>query len=400
VSQRTASPPISMPVPQPSTTHPRKEPWLTAEEEKVRIYEQAQATAKRTQSTAHGYSYSPPTSPTQYSLKSSPSLTASGSHAKSTGKSTGAALYQQAISSMNRNAAEQTLPSPSPSRGRSTPPVKSSVPVFPSAEEEKAALKRYHEAKNAVDRTQGMHAPQSPPLIPYDALYPNDSRSAAGKQSSNPLSEKEKLRRAYEAQDAAASSIQSPPAPDYDSPPSARSALMEKEILRRKFEAQDASDLAYVNGGPAPQPPPRKASVPQPSTPPPIAGSSRILSAVEEKARLKAKYDAEERQNSAANGSTSPPPSFGQLSVKRSADILMPPAPPPLMPRPPAEYIQETQEEDARVRSASGHDHPGIYPIARSDLRPFAPFTAATNGMSGFPGPPPPPPLPPKQFSD
>lgn len=337
------------------------------------------------------------------------------------GKSAAATLYQQAISSMNRNPAEQTLPSPPPSRGRISPPTKGTVPVFSSAEEEKAALKRYHEAKDAVDRTQGMQEPQSPPL-PYDTLYPNDlSRSGSYSQNipagmppklqtdnklSSPLSEKEKLRRAYDAQDAAALAQQtpvysSPPAPYsspvYESPPPVpgpSGPLAEKELLRRRYEAQDAAALAGANG--VPQPPPRRPTV-DVSTP--IAGSTSILSAVEEKARLKARYEAEERQNASANGS--PPPPFGHLPIKQTVVDPTPPPPPPLMPRPPVEYIQETQEEDARVRdTVAGHDV--ILPEERAlhglDTRPYAPYKS---GVNGFPlTPPPPPPLPPKRFTE
>jgi len=174
----------------------------------VRIYELAQANAKRTQMSALGYegSYSSPASQTQFSLRPTKSVSASGSHTKSSsmGQSTGAALYQQAIQSISHNTAEQTLPSPPPSRGRVSPPAKAGVPAFLSAEEEKATLKRYHEAKNAVDRTQGIQIPKSPPL-PYDSLYPSPARSNSYSAStSNHLVEKEKLRRAYEAQDAAA----------------------------------------------------------------------------------------------------------------------------------------------------------------------------------------------------
>jgi hypothetical protein len=376
----------------------------------VRIYEEAQANAMRTQMSVLGYGepYSPPLNQGVFSPRSPQSATASGSHTKppSMGQSAGAALYQHALSSMNRNAAEQTLPSPPPSRGRVSPPIKSGVPAFPSAEEEKAALKRYQEAKSAVDRTQGIQIPKSPPL-PYDSLYPqNSSRTNSYSAStSNPLAEKEKLRRAFEAQDTASYSQQIPAydsrpsslsAPDYTPPePSGSGHLSEKERLRRKYEAQDAAALANP-----PQPPPRRPSVHQ-SPPPPIGGSS-ILSAVEEKARLKAMYEAEERQGSAPNGS--PPLSFDYSTMRQGAtDTVNVGSPPPLMPRPPAEYIQETQEEDARVRdSVAEHDiaHSKIQNIPRElGIGTFTPFRVRSlNGISDPPGPP--PPLPPKQFTD
>jgi hypothetical protein len=228
---------------------------------------------------------------------------------------------------------------------------------------------------------------------------------------SNALAEKEKLRRAFEAQDAAALSQQtpaydSPPepysSPDYTAPPPAAgrsSPLTEKELLRRRYEAQDAAALA--NAYSPPQPPPRRPSVQYAATAP-IAGSSSILSAVEEKARLKAQYEAQDRRGLAPNGSSSPPPSFGGLHIRQSDATTPPPPPPPppLMPRPPAEYIQETQEVDARVRdSVAGQDLtllPHENGIQELDLSPFTPFTAGIGGILEPPGPP--PPLPPKQF--
>jgi hypothetical protein len=113
-------------------------------------------------------------------------------------------------------------------------------------------------------------------------------------------------------------------------------------------------------------------------------------------------YEAEERQRSTPNGS--PPPSSENSTMRQGATgtINVGP-PPPLMPRPPAEYIQETQEEDARVRdTVAEHDiaHSKIQNIPRElDLGPFSPFMAGSlNGISDPPGPP--PPLPPKQFTN
>lgn len=77
--------------------------------------------------------------------------------------SAGAALYQHVISSMNKNTTSNTSPNASanvsPTRSPNPPsqPFSTSskvVPHYQSAEEEKAALNRYHEAKLAVDRSQ------------------------------------------------------------------------------------------------------------------------------------------------------------------------------------------------------------------------------------------------------
>jgi hypothetical protein len=318
--------------------------------------------------------------------------------------SAGAALYQHALSSMNRSPPEQTLPSPPPSRGRVTPPIKS-IPAYPSAEEEKAALKRYREAKIAVERTQG-------PPVTYDSLYPDNLTRSASYSSSvspgfapssiqpgNALSEKERLRLNYETQDAAASSQQTPA---YSSPPAAYSssssnALSEKEILRRKYEALDAA--AGNPSGPPPQPPPRRPSLSHDVRQSPVvAGGSRILSAIEEKTQLKARYEAEE-QSSRLNGTPSPPlpPSFGYQPIRQNSTVetRTPPPPPPLMPRPPAVYIQETQAEDARIRNS---DDDLIGPSIGNglELRSYSPFNPSLNGKRVSPGPP--PPLPPKSF--
>lgn len=346
--------------------------------------------------------------------------------------SAGAALYQHALSSMARGPAEQTLPSPPPSRGGGSPPVKAPA-AYPSAEEEKAALRRYHEAKNAVDRTQGIQSPASNP-VPYDSLYPNThsrsgsytapapsgmpppfSSSANDSTTSNALSEKEKLRRAYDAQDAAASSQQvpaysNPPAPytpgGFIAPaPGQGAGLSEKEVLRRKYESQDAVAIGMGNpsaGGGPPQPPPRRPSASsqiQPSfaPPAPIAGGSKILSAIEEKALLKARYEAEEQQNRNDSNGSPPPPSFGSLPVRNNGNgFSTPHAPPPLAPRPPANYIEETQAEDARVRDSVAALTIPQDKTSGLDLRPFTPFMAGFNGQADPPGPP--PPLPPKQL--
>jgi len=118
------------------------------------------------------------------------------------------------------------------------------------------------------------------------------------------------------------------------------------------------------------------------------------LSAIEEKALLKARYEAEEN-NALPNGNSSPPPSFGEIPIKNGANNFTAPTPPPLMPRPPVHYIQETQEEDARVRDSVGQEATLPTLDNQLDLRPFTPFTVGLGPSSPkIPGPP--PPLPPK----
>jgi hypothetical protein len=103
-----------------------------------------------------------------------------------------------------------------------------------------------------------------------------------------------------------------------------------------------------------------------------------MLSAAEEKALLKAKFEAEERLVAATTTPvtpqrqheyTSPPrtpstpgllpsPIQSELPISRdqrqvvaTPELSTPPrTPPPLLPRPPASYIRETAEEDARLQ--------------------------------------------------
>ncbi|KII88269.1 hypothetical protein PLICRDRAFT_618065 [Plicaturopsis crispa FD-325 SS-3] len=367
----------------PATTSPRTPPgqsrWLTAEQEKTRLFEQAQAAAKQTQ----GYSsYSPPSTSDPGELSRQQSAGSLSSNV-----SPGAALYSQAMSSLSRNTTASSLPSP-PQR---SPPPAAPVPQYRSAEEEKAALKRYHEAKLAVDRTQNAgfsDGPSNPTA--YESLYPNAPASYAGGSGLPPafggpshppsaLEEKERLRRAYEAQDAASS--QPPPAapsspPGYSVPPapSGQAILSEKEQLRRRYEAQDAAAAAAAAPpASAPAPPPRGTSLTPSSNPRPVPRSpvlpsapsnGRPLTAAEEKAQLKARYDAEDAGSAPPKGDAGPPP------------------PPPLMPRPPVDYIQETQAVDAHISSLNGT--PG-----NLEVRPFTPFS---NGFHPEIAPPPPPP--------
>jgi len=197
-----------------------------------------------------------------------------------------------------------------------------------------------------------------------------------------------RLKKQYEMQDAAAQRQQTPPGyapPAFQQqqqesgppgPASISNAAREKEMLRRKFEAQDAA--ANVNGPPVlgltPQPPPRKGSInsitsprsigggrptPTPPSSPPAAvtsgGVKKVMSAAEEKALLRAKYDAENRPAPLSRNMTpEPKPYLNGNSHSTSSPASSPPpqaisSPPPLMPRPPVSYIQETQEEDARV---------------------------------------------------
>jgi hypothetical protein len=202
-------------------------------------------------------------------------------------------------------------------------------------------------------------------------------------------------------------------------------------------------------------PPHLRARSPPVPPNPAQSGQPRMLSAAEEKALLKARFEAEEE--SASSPPITPqqhesPPSAENSSPIRSEPLVSrdqmhmmstpPRTPPPLMPRPPASYIQETAEENARLQdelangqlsaSASGTTTAtasvspsvataGADTIGLADedddafglLRPTSPFTigwesiatrtagvntnASANGLASSPSSPlSPPPLPPK----
>lgn len=490
--------------------------WLSAEDEKL-LYQKATSAVQMTQGVRPPLQYSDPIKSVSGSSTTKP-------------PSAAAVMYAQAISARNnkadalqKQAARTASPppaqvpistvakvpaatakvpvaqGPAPSRMPSAAPpaqtptsrsasVKPAVPQYLTAEQEKAALRRYEEAKRAVDRTQGGFmsddghgSGSSSDPIAYDSLYPSapaGSSSQSGPAADEPppfdvvappsgpqaiLSEKERMRRVYESQDAAAlrnNANTEPPLNPYSPPvPSSSSsdyadALAQKEALRRKFEARDA--LSRENSANVtPQPPPRSNSTsgnfrspartpsasstggPRPTPVPPSAGGSgRVLTAIEEKAMLKARYEAMEapqplRMNGStlsplngrqANASVSPPPSSSVPG--RVGGSPAPPAqtPPPLMPRPPAEYYQETQEEDARVSrftmngenpSLDDHDLMNHSPnlingkgnraasplpsAAANDQQQSTPLLAGYEGSSvALKSPGPPPPLPPK----
>ncbi|KAG5635000.1 hypothetical protein H0H81_012763 [Sphagnurus paluster] len=446
---RVVTPPPQAPPPQASP--PRHHAWPTAEEEKLRLFNKAQAAVAKTQ----GFE-SPPSSIHARSdsdgraadLSRQSSASRAGG---STKQSSAAELYAQAMSARNQAMSRQHS-------GNMGPEPKVPVPVtqYPTAEQEKAALRRYHEAKMAVDRVQNSgympvedsgnaQAGGSGPIA-YEHLYPQNGASGSSSSSAPPvapandlpppfdppknpilshLSEKERLRRAYEEQDAAALARQnaaaraSPPPFSAHAPQqvngSPNRGLSEKEILRRKFEAQDA--LALNGGVPGraspPQPPPRANSnsastgsvsgrSPRPTPTPPVS-PARPLTALEEKALLKAQYAAEEaRSRSSAQRQQQQTREHhhhtGQNGVGSSQPAshsnarYTPGPPPPLMPRPPVEYIQETQEEDARVSQFAMDENftADDELLARGSVKLSAPPSPSIHGYSS------PPPLPPK----
>jgi len=341
---------------------------LTAEEEKLRLFEKAQEAAARTHATV-----SPPVNrePTPKIIPDAQPITHKPSAA--------AALYAEAMNSRSTSGSQVG--------GSSTTPLVKTAPVpYMTAAQEKAALKRYEDAKRAVDRTQNYPGPiayeslfpadsstrQSPPPPADDGPPPFENATAGPSSIIAQLSEKERLRREFESRDAVALGVKNKPPAAYTTPPPAAfpgpstpaqyaNALEEKEAMRKKLEARDAQLAARPNNTP-PLPPPRSNGIregegglspsrstnagsrPAPVPPATASGTTRVLTAAEEKALLRSKYDIYD-----SSRKTSPHPPSNASPPLASAST-----PPPLMPRPPAEYIKETQEEDARLSRLNG----------------------------------------------
>jgi hypothetical protein len=438
----------------------RNTPWPTAEEEKLRLFNEAQAAAAKNQALE---SYSPPSSlhgRSTSDLGRAPEVSRSASASASASVPapapapvpapapapvpvrnqnqnqnhvkpiTAADLYAQAISARNESLSKQqhALPTPKPS-------FRVVVPQYRTAEQEKAALRRYEEAKMAVDRLQRSAAA---------GLGESEGGGGSGGSGSVgvPMDPPDALQSLRGTDDLPPPDL--PPPFESSSNTNAVPASHggQKEQLRREYERQDAAR----NRRPTP-------------APPSASSSRRVLTAAEEKALLRARYAAEEAEasppyvngNGNANGHhhvnnvnyTPHRPGTAQSASQPASRSptpeppATPPPPPPLMPRPPVEYIQETQEEDARVslfamngvlppdhmisRSTSltlslaagvggGASNAGIpvaavaspmySPVPNSaatlQVRPFSPFSAAFEQSPGLSLPGPPPPLPPK----
>lgn len=287
------------------------------------------------------------------------------------------------------------------------------VPQYLTVEQEKEALRRYEEAKMAVDRVH--HNPyesNAAAPIAYDSLYPKpgaSSSSGAGAgagaadappsfeasmtgPNTNPgpmsaMAEKAALAERMRLEEAAAAAggmqnQNAAPPPSFNAvqdniQQQYRDAAAEKEDVRKKLEAKDAAaaakrarhqqqrqqSLRNQHHQTQPLPPPQHA-MPQPPS------GAQVMTAAEEKARLKAKFEGKDAARmmgqKKVNGMPTPPasprpqvssfqssntqvPPQQRLTTPVSSPHLTPPPPPPLMPRPPADYIRETREEDERV---------------------------------------------------
>jgi hypothetical protein len=239
------------------------------------------------------------------------------------------------------------------------------------------------------------------------------------------LSDKDRMNYYYRMQDVAASSLHnqvgspstipssSPPGYDddpYQPPPippmngngSARplNAMEEKAMLRAQYAAEDAQRQQ------SPAPPPE----PVQSAPPPVPIRSTTSESAHSLIPSRPTLDTRDSSKSSSPGITSPvtdEPLLRDPSIswgKKKATLPRTPTPPPLMPRPPVEYIEETQVQDAMMVSREGGEvdevedddnwpDEGISPASIPlDIQPFTPFVVsfATRPFEV------PPPLPPK----
>ncbi|KAG8886482.1 hypothetical protein FRB97_002993 [Tulasnella sp. 331] len=282
--------------------------------------------------------------------------------------SPGQALYQNAKANMRTSNMDRSDAAPSTSNHANSQ-------LYKSAAEEKAEI-RFRQAREAAAATQmGSYANSDP--VPYEALFPTGGPSGSSQQppvmpptlplnvhrgpsptmsngyADESISEKERVRRAFAARDAAAAmapsdsprsslsrddrsgangTIQSSP---LMSPPvvpnGPMSAFEEKERLKAKFAAEDGGSSstsfftpvqapreapANGNGGWTPAPPLPRPPPALPAPPPRAGGinghseteAARQLTAAEEKALLQAKYANVETPPPAAPETPEPPP--------------------------------------------------------------------------------------------
>lgn len=407
---RPVSPPSNpAPVRQSTVQSPG---YPSAAEEKFRA---AQAMVERTQAanTTAGIGYPIPRGP------NGTVWAAEGSSAGAV-MSPGKALYQSALATMRSS----TLNSPA---GPASTSSNHSSQGYKSSAEEKAEL-RYRQAIEAAQAVQGNAYVGGP--VPYEALFP-----AGGPSTSN-----------------------APPATqpimplnvNRDRSPSASSvgptdALAEKERVRRAFAAADAA-AAASNGGPtSPQPSTSASTFSNPATPradappartssfmsapsspplPPPAAPNGVLTAFEEKERLKAKYAEEDAQQAGASAAT---PFYTPVQTPKATasnqswipQPALPPRPPPSLPSPPLSngmngdaYHNNSQplsaaEEKALLKAKYAEDGVRSGSVAPPPVPPPRPTSVAVSdnlrrdpsillGKQKAPAEPSPPPLPEK----
>ncbi len=384
---------------------------MSAEEEKIKLYNSATARVNRTQGQASDSVSNPETPPPSRG----PSAKANG-YMSAVDEKAALRRYQEA-----KNAVEFTQSVGFTNGVRDPPPFEaasgSSSSGYESAAAEKARLKRELAAKSSsgslsyesaaaekarlkrelVERERRVSPNNDPP--PFEA-NPSSSSGMNG-HANGPLAyesaaaEKARLRREMAERER---TVSGPPSV-VSNGNSFESAAAEKARLRREMEERDrrvpvASELPppFVGRRGSSSPPPFAGSSSPPqfgssspppfvssSSPPPFsAGSSSSSSStvgLSEKEILARHFAAQDAEASGSHSrpvsrpTPTPPRAGTSMSAAEEKKMLAAryagegssqssafPTPPPLMPRPPAEYIQETQAEDARVSKFVLHD--------------------------------------------
>ncbi|TFY78508.1 hypothetical protein EWM64_g5506 [Hericium alpestre] len=303
--QRTAMSPIGSPPPSSPGS------WPTAEEEKVRLFNQAQNNARILQSSVTQYSMSPPASSHTRgdSRESAKNFHTPGKPAVSAG----AALYSAAISSMSKQPV--TPPNGWNSRQPVTPPHQisraNSAGPLPSAEEEKEMLRRYQYAKHAVSRHQEAHfGPMDSGMSSFpSAMYiPNGGDPSYQPHLGRSVSATSRMSNGEDLPPPWVPSSEYPQAQAQNQ--TIQSQLSEKERYRQAYEARDAIAAAQAAA--------QNAVAPTSASPPPMSHppNRQPMSAAEEKELLRRQYAAQETPASPPPPVFQPAPPSGELRAQ------------------------------------------------------------------------------------
>ncbi|KAG8901483.1 hypothetical protein FRB99_005287 [Tulasnella sp. 403] len=355
--------------------------WLSAEEEKAKLFREAQAAVERTQ----GRMYTPnspdpapapapapaPPNPARTStwMSDGPSPMVGGS--SSAGMSTGQALYQMAMANMRTGHGA--------TNGSSNP-----AGHYLSAADEKEAL-RYRRAVEAAQNIHHQAAYMAPPTgdpVPYEALFPSGPSGGVSSPITQPIYPLNITRSrsppnsgnvpqgGMAVSEPSAGKPPSPPPPArFDQPMNARD---EKEMMRKLYDAQDSAARQPGGTTVAGGPPPPIINGTSPTPPPPSEYTTQGMDVV--------------LGNGNSDGPLRRDPTISWGKRKALPDSI----PPPLPERPPAEYYRYQDDTETAGSNALS---PGGY----IDVRPFSPFNFHYDSQQAPPlVPPPPPPLPPK----
>lgn len=313
-----------------------KNTWDSAEREKMALYNSARANAASTQQSAGipleqlGMADIPDTAPPEYAP---PLPTLPGTYQAPT-RPVSAYTSPDPSSSSLLSSPDLTTPEAGPSIvvTPSIPgPSRTDHNTAPVGLSEKEQMRRYYEARDQVSARDGSPSVIQHPILaalPQDPLGPSTSSI----QPDTGLTEKEQMRRYYEARDrvqavadgsAAPSGSGSAVLSQYAAPPAESSSnanthgagLSEKEQMRRYYEARDrVQAVAEGSAGPSASEATALSPLSAYSTETPTKGNAEG-SGLSEKEQMRRYYEARDRVQAASDspkasgsGSTSVPP--------------------------------------------------------------------------------------------